>query len=103
MLATISRFDRTMLVRFCLLELCSSRSSTVRRGELGLTKPSQPRGSFLLLGPTGGGKTETVVVATIHVFGEGKLFRFDMSKFQNQEASGLLLGVRLGEIGYRAA
>ncbi len=43
--------------------------SAVRRGELGLTKPSRPRGSFLLLGPTGVGKTETVVVTTNHVFG----------------------------------
>ncbi len=77
--------------------------SAVRRGELGLTKPSRPRGSFLLLGPTGVGKTETVVVATNHVFGEGKLFRFDMSEFQNQEALGLLLGTRLGEVGYLGA
>ncbi len=37
--------------------------SAVRRGELGLTKPARPRGSFLLLGPTGVGKTETVVRA----------------------------------------
>lgn len=77
--------------------------SAVRRGELGLTKPSRPRGSFLLLGPTGVGKTETVVVTTNHVFGNGKLFRFDMSEFQNQEALGLLLGARLGEIGYLGA
>jgi len=77
--------------------------SAVRRGELGLTKPSRPRGSFLLLGPTGVGKTETVVVTTKHVFGDGKLFRFDMSEFQNQEALGLLLGARLGEIGYLGA
>ena len=77
--------------------------SAVRRGELGLTKPSRPRGSFLLLGPTGVGKTETVVVTSNHVFGDGKLFRFDMSEFQNQEALGLLLGARLGEIGYLGA
>lgn len=77
--------------------------SAVRRGELGLTKPSRPRGSFLLLGPTGVGKTETVVVTTNHVFGDGKLFRFDMSEFQNQEALGLLLGARLGESGYLGA
>ena len=53
--------------------------SSVRRGELGLTKPARPRGSFLLLGPTGVGKTETVVVTTTQVFGAGQLFRFDMS------------------------
>ena len=75
-------------------------ASAVRRGELGLTKPGRPRGSFLLLGPTGVGKTETVVVTTNHVFGAGQLFRFDMSEFQNQESLGLLLGARLGEAGY---
>ncbi len=74
--------------------------SAVRRGELGLTKPGRPRGSFLLLGPTGVGKTESVVVTTNQIFGAGKLFRFDMSEFQNQEALGLLLGARLGEVGY---
>jgi ATP-dependent Clp protease ATP-binding subunit ClpA len=75
-------------------------ASAVRRGELGLTKPGRPRGSFLLLGPTGVGKTETVVVTTTHIFGAGQLFRFDMSEFQNQESLGLLLGARLGEVGY---
>ena len=75
-------------------------TSAVRRGELGLTKPGRPRGSFLLLGPTGVGKTETVVVLTTQIFGAGQLFRFDMSEFQNQEALGLLLGARLGEVGY---
>lgn len=75
-------------------------ASAVRRGELGLTKPGRPRGSFLLLGPTGVGKTETVVVLTTQIFGAGQLFRFDMSEFQNQESLGLLLGARLGEVGY---
>jgi ATP-dependent Clp protease ATP-binding subunit ClpA len=75
-------------------------TSAVRRGELGLTKPGRPRGSFLLLGPTGVGKTETVVVLTNQIFSAGQLFRFDMSEFQNQEALGLLLGARLGEVGY---
>jgi ATP-dependent Clp protease ATP-binding subunit ClpA len=74
--------------------------SAVRRGELGLTKPGRPRGSFLLLGPTGVGKTETVVVFTNQIFGPERLFRFDMSEFQTQESLGLLLGARLGEVGY---
>ena len=78
-------------------------ASAVRRGELGLTKPGRPRGSFLLLGPTGVGKTETVVVLTNQVFGAGKLFRFDMSEFQTQESLGLLLGAKLGESGYLGA
>ncbi len=74
--------------------------STLKRGELGLSKPGRPRGSFLLLGPTGVGKTEVTVVFTNHLFGPGRLFRFDMSEFQNQEALGLLLGARLGERGF---
>jgi len=77
--------------------------SAVQRGEFGLTKPGRPRGSFLLLGPTGVGKTETVIVTTNQIFGPGQLFRFDMSEFQNQEALGLLLGARLGEVGYLGA
>jgi ATP-dependent Clp protease ATP-binding subunit ClpB len=75
-------------------------TSAVQRGELGLTKHGRPRGSFLLLGPTGVGKTETVVVTTTQIFSAGQLFRFDMSEFQNQESLGLLLGARLGEVGY---
>jgi ATP-dependent Clp protease ATP-binding subunit ClpB len=77
--------------------------SVVQRGELSLTKPGRPRGSFLLLGPTGVGKTETVVVLTSQIFGAEKLFRFDMSEFQTQESLGLLLGARLGESGYLGA
>ena len=78
--------------------------SAIRRGELGLTKPGRPRGSFLMLGPTGVGKTETVVVLDQHRFlVRGQLFRFDMCEFQNQEALGLLLGARLGEVGYLGA
>jgi ATP-dependent Clp protease ATP-binding subunit ClpB len=77
--------------------------SVVQRGELSLTKPGRPRGSFLLLGPTGVGKTETVVVLTKQIFGAEKLFRFDMSEFQTQESLGLLLGAKLGETGYLGA
>ena len=77
--------------------------SVVQRGELSLTKPARPRGSFLLLGPTGVGKTETVVVLTNQIFGADKLFRFDMSEFQTQESLGLLLGAKLGESGYLGA
>ena len=73
--------------------------SVVQRGEFGLTKPGRPRGSFLLLGPTGVGKTETVVVLTRQIFGAEKLFRFDMSEFQTQESLGLLLGREAGRDG----
>lgn len=73
--------------------------SIARRGQLGLTKPGRPRGSFLSLGPTGVGKTEMILVFARSLFGLENLFRFDMSEFQTQESLGLLLGSRANEIG----
>jgi ATP-dependent Clp protease ATP-binding subunit ClpA len=73
--------------------------SILQRGELGLTKATRPKGSFLFLGPTGVGKTETALVFTEFLFGCDKLFRFDMSEYQTQESLGVLLGARLGERG----
>ena len=74
-------------------------TSLLQRGELGLTKGSRPRGSFLFLGPTGVGKTEVTLNFTHCLFGEDRLFRFDMSEFQNQESLGVLLGGKPGERG----
>lgn len=73
--------------------------SLLKRGQLGITKLNRPRGSFLFLGPTGVGKTETTIAFTNFLFGEGKLFRFDMSEYQTQESLGVLLGGKLGERG----
>jgi ATP-dependent Clp protease ATP-binding subunit ClpA len=73
--------------------------SILQRGELGLTKTTRPKGSFLFLGPTGVGKTETSLVFTEFLFGRDKLFRFDMSEYQTQESLGVLLGGKLGERG----
>jgi ATP-dependent Clp protease ATP-binding subunit ClpB len=73
--------------------------SVLKRGELGLTKPTRPRGSFMFLGPTGVGKTEITLTFTEFLFGADKLSRFDMSEYQTQESLGVLLGARLGERG----
>ena len=73
--------------------------SVLKRGELGLTKTSRPRGSFMFLGPTGVGKTEITLAFTDFLFGSDKLARFDMSEYQTQESLGVLLGARLGERG----
>lgn len=77
--------------------------SVLQRGELGLSKPGRPRGSFLFLGPTGVGKTELTQVFTAAIFGLDKLIRYDMSEFQTQESLGLLLGSRPGEAGFLGA
>jgi ATP-dependent Clp protease ATP-binding subunit ClpB len=73
--------------------------SVLQRGELGLTKPTRPRGSFMFLGPTGVGKTEITLAFTEFLFGADKIYRFDMSEYQTQESLGVLLGARLGERG----
>jgi len=73
--------------------------SVLNRGEMGLAKAGRPKGSFLLLGPTGVGKTEITLGFTNYLMGPGHLFRFDMSEYQNQESLGLLLGARVGERG----
>lgn len=73
--------------------------SLLHRGELGLTKPGRPRGSFLFLGPTGVGKTEVTLTFTSFLMSNNHLFRFDMSEYQTQESLGLLLGGKLGERG----
>ena len=71
-------------------------------GELGLTDPSRPKGTFLFLGPTGVGKTELTLAFTRHLFGEAHLVRLDMSEFQNQESIGILLGRSETETGLLA-
>jgi ATP-dependent Clp protease ATP-binding subunit ClpB len=73
--------------------------SLLQRGELGLTKHSRPRGSFLFLGPTGVGKTEVTLAFTGFLMSKEHLFRFAMSEYQTQESLGLLLGGKLGERG----
>ena len=74
-------------------------TAALHRGELGLTSPTRPRGSFLLLGPTGVGKTELTIAFTRYLLGDDKLFRFDMSEYQTQESLAVLIGGRVGEVG----
>lgn len=74
-------------------------AAALLRGELGLTSPTRPRGSFILLGPTGVGKTETTIEFTDYLLGQDKLFRFDMSEYQTQESVAVLIGGRVGEVG----
>ncbi len=71
----------------------------LHRGELGLSTPSRPRGSFLFLGPTGVGKTELTIAFARYLHCPESLCRFDMSEYQTQESLGLLLGGKLDEIG----
>jgi len=64
----------------------------LQRGELGLSKPGRPKGSFLFLGPTGVGKTEITLVFSTLLFGKDTVQRFDMSEYQTKESLTRLLG-----------
>lgn len=78
-------------------------AASLQNGELGLTDPSRPKGTFLFLGPTGVGKTELTLAFTRELFGgEDQLIRLDMSEYQTQEALGILLGRHGGETGLLA-
>ncbi len=74
--------------------------SVLRRGQLKLRKPGRPRGSFLQLGPTGTGKTESTLLFTRRLFGPDALIRLDMSEYQTQQSLGVLIGSQPGECGY---
>lgn len=69
------------------------------RGALQLPSPDRPRGSFLFVGPTGTGKTETFACATDYVFGAGHLVSFDMSEYHDRSAVNKLLGEDREDIG----
>lgn len=66
---------------------------TMRRARAGIQSAEKPIGSFLFLGPTGVGKTETAkALANIFFGGEDKLQRLDMSEYSGPDALEHLLG-----------
>ncbi|MEY3784280.1 MAG: hypothetical protein RLZZ230_602 [Candidatus Parcubacteria bacterium] len=66
---------------------------TMRRARAGIQSSEKPIGSFLFLGPTGVGKTETAkALAKIFFGGEGHLQRIDMSEYSGQDALEHLIG-----------
>ena len=72
-------------------------SSVLRRGEINVTNPDRPKGSFLFLGPTGTGKTEITKAFTRMLFDdEKKLIRFDMREYQTKDALTSLIGDTTG-------
>jgi ATP-dependent Clp protease ATP-binding subunit ClpC len=74
---------------------------TLKRAKLGLRNPSKPLGSFLMLGPSGVGKTETAKLIAETLFGRKESFiRFDMSEFQQEHSIQRLIGAPAGYVGY---
>jgi len=76
-------------------------SKAVRRARAGLKDPRHPIGVFLLLGPTGVGKTELVRALAEFMFGdEDNMVRLDMSEFQERHTVARLIGAPPGYVGY---
>ena len=73
----------------------------IRRGRLGLKDPRRPVGCFLLLGPSGVGKTQLCRALARALFGrEEALLRFDMSEYQEAHAVSRLIGSPPGYVGH---
>lgn len=74
-------------------EAISAISSAVRRARSGIANPSRPLGSFLFLGPTGVGKTETTKALAEVFFGrDANIMRLDMSEYSSSDATSKLIG-----------
>jgi len=68
-------------------------ASAMRRARLGIGEKKRPIGSFLFMGPTGVGKTETAkALAEIYFGDEKRMNRFDMSEFQGRDAIEKMIG-----------
>jgi ATP-dependent Clp protease ATP-binding subunit ClpB len=76
-------------------------ANAVRRGRAGLGDPTRPIGSFLFLGPTGVGKTETARALAEFLFDdEQAMIRLDMSEYMERHATARLIGAPPGYVGY---
>lgn len=74
-------------------EAIKAISGAMKRAHTGIGNPNRPLGSFLFLGPTGVGKTETTkALADAFFGGESAIIRFDMSEFRTSDALERLIG-----------
>jgi ATP-dependent Clp protease ATP-binding subunit ClpB len=76
-------------------------SNAIRRARAGIQDPNRPIGSFIFMGPTGVGKTETAKALAEFLFDdENALVRIDMSEFMEKHSVARLIGAPPGYVGY---
>ena len=76
-------------------------ANAIRRSRAGLSDPKRPIGSFIFLGPTGVGKTETARALAEFLFDdEQAMVRIDMSEYMERHAVARLIGAPPGYIGF---
>ena len=82
-------------------EALAAVSNAVRRARAGLQDPNRPIGSFIFLGPTGVGKTETARALAEFLFDDERaMIRLDMSEYMEKHAVARLIGAPPGYVGY---
>ncbi|HVF49390.1 MAG TPA: AAA family ATPase, partial [Pyrinomonadaceae bacterium] len=82
-------------------EALTAVANAVRRARAGLQDPNRPVGSFIFLGPTGVGKTETARALAEFLFDdERSMIRLDMSEYMEKHAVARMIGAPPGYIGY---
>jgi ATP-dependent Clp protease ATP-binding subunit ClpB len=82
-------------------EALSAVANAIRRSRAGLSDPKRPIGSFIFLGPTGVGKTETAKALAEFLFDdEAAMVRIDMSEYMERHAVARLIGAPPGYVGY---
>jgi ATP-dependent Clp protease ATP-binding subunit ClpC len=83
------------------LDAINAVSKAIRRTRAGLKDPKRPAGSFIFLGPSGVGKTETAKALAEFLFGdEAALIQIDMSEYMEKHAVSRLVGSPPGYVGY---
>jgi ATP-dependent Clp protease ATP-binding subunit ClpB len=82
-------------------EALAKVANAVRRARAGLHDPNRPIGSFIFMGPTGCGKTETARALAEFLFDDEKaMVRIDMSEFMEKHSVARLIGAPPGYVGY---
>ena len=82
-------------------EALEAVANAIRRSRAGLSDPKRPIGSFIFLGPTGVGKTETARALAEFLFDdESAMVRIDMSEYMEKHAVSRLIGAPPGYVGY---
>jgi ATP-dependent Clp protease ATP-binding subunit ClpC len=82
-------------------EAINAVSKAIRRTRSGLKDPKRPSGSFIFLGPSGVGKTETAKALAEFLFGdEDSLIQIDMSEYMEKHTVSRLIGSPPGYVGY---
>ena len=76
-------------------------SEAIKRARAGIKDPNRPIGSFIFLGPTGGGKTEVARTLASELFDDEKhIVRIDMSEYMESHSVSRLVGAPPGYVGY---